>query len=103
MALHPVYRHWTSHMRALGVIDGDFIPAALTGHIPPEFGELNELRILNIRWQSLTGEIPPELGNLPKLESLHLSGNRFTGCIPLTLQHVESKDLAHTDLRYCKQ
>ena len=54
----------------------------LEGEIPPELGSLTNLEELNIFWNQLTGEIPPELGNLVNLEVLYLSGNRLSGQIP---------------------
>ncbi|MYC92802.1 MAG: hypothetical protein F4X15_15175, partial [Gemmatimonadetes bacterium] len=38
------------------------IPHGLTGQIPPELGNLDNLQELNLSWNNLTGPIPPELG-----------------------------------------
>ena len=44
----------------------------LNGQIPPELGNLTELVELNLFSNQLSGQIPPELGNLTKLEGLNL-------------------------------
>ncbi len=44
----------------------------LTGEIPPELGNLVNLRGLDLKDNQLTGEIPPELGNLVNLVLLYL-------------------------------
>ena len=54
----------------------------LTGTIPPEIGNLVNLRELYLYNNQLTGEIPPEIGNLINLESLYLEKNGLTGTIP---------------------
>lgn len=47
----------------------------MTG-LPAEVGQLNRLRILDLSYNQLTG-LPYELGNLKKLEVLNLSGNNY--------------------------
>lgn len=54
----------------------------LKGSIPPELGNLSQLRSLLLTGNSLTGSIPPELARLTLLESLWLHGNHLTGPIP---------------------
>ena len=54
----------------------------LTGLIPPELGELANLRTLYLEGNNLTGPIPPTLGRLAKLDELRLSDNNLTGPIP---------------------
>ena len=56
--------------------------AGLTGRIPPELGDLSELRSLHLYGNDLSGEIPPELGRLTNLDTLDLGDNRLTGGIP---------------------
>ena len=61
----------------------------LTGEIPPELGNLANLRRLNLTLNNgLTGEIAPELGNLASLRRLDLSGNSLTGEIPPELSNL---------------
>jgi len=54
----------------------------LSGHIPPELGNLSSLRLLLLYGNQLTGPIPPELGNLSNLTELWLFENQLTGPIP---------------------
>ena len=56
-------------------------PGGLTGSIPPQFGELAGLRVLDLSGNELSGWIPWELGNLPFLQILNLSGNRLIGAL----------------------
>ena len=58
---------------------------ALAGEIPPESGNLSELRTLDLGGNELTGAIPPELGSLAKLNWLELGNNNLTGSIPSEL------------------
>ena len=44
----------------------------LSGEIPPELGDLANLKSLNLEYNELSGEIPPELGDLANLKSLWL-------------------------------
>ena len=60
----------------------------LTGEMPPELGNLGELKVLNLSKNNLYGEIPPELGNLRNLYSLALNDNNLKGAIPATLGHL---------------
>lgn len=80
----------------------DLIDAGLTGTLPPQLGQLSELRGLSVAnfWMEsgryngarfpngLTGPIPPELGNLSKLEYLHLTYNFLSGEIPPELGNL---------------
>ncbi|KAJ7528948.1 hypothetical protein O6H91_15G026400 [Diphasiastrum complanatum] len=57
----------------------------LTGPLPKELGNLENLQILNLQSCSFTGSIPAELGNLTQLNFLALNGNHFSGHIPSSL------------------
>lgn len=61
--------------------DGDG-PGALTGSIPPDFGRMLGLTVLDLSGNRLSGSIPRELGSLINLQALDLSGNRLSGFIP---------------------
>ena len=54
----------------------------LTGSIPPEIGNLTNLRYLYLDDNQLTGEIPPEIGNLTNLTGFYLQDNQLSGIIP---------------------
>ena len=65
----------------------------LSGEIPPELGNLANLRELHLSANRLTGEIPQELGNLPDLGVLGLSFNRLRGEVPSWLGKLPLKFL----------
>ena len=60
----------------------------LSGPIPPELGDLPNLRKMNLHENQLSGSIPPKLGNLSNLEWLNLSSNNLTGSIPPELGNL---------------
>ncbi|XP_065847836.1 receptor protein kinase CLAVATA1 [Euphorbia lathyris] len=71
------------------------------GGIPPEFGSLSLLEVLDMANCNLTGEIPPSLGQLTRLDSLFLQMNRLSGHIPSefsNLIRLKSLDLSINDL-----
>ncbi|XP_070662467.1 receptor-like protein EIX2 [Malus domestica] len=57
------------HLNYLDLSQNDFRGI----HIPEFFGQLKNLRYLNLSSASFGGEIPPHLGNLSHLNHLHLS------------------------------
>ena len=73
----------------------------LSGTIPPELGNLSNLKDLNLRSNNLFGTIPPELSKLSNLEQLNLGYNDFSGPIPPELgklHHLMELDLFNNDL-----
>jgi hypothetical protein len=62
----------------------------LTGEIPPELGNLTNLRHLYLYNNQLSGSIPSSLGNLSNLTALSLEFNQFTGGIPPELGNLEN-------------
>ncbi len=58
--------------------------------IPPELGELANLRVLDLAGIYAAGPLPPQLGKLDRLESLDLSNNGFTGAIPAEFGNLAS-------------
>ena len=57
----------------------------LTGEIPQQLGGLASLTHLDLGGNDLSGEIPPELGGLASLVWLYLDSNRLSGWIPAEL------------------
>lgn len=55
---------------------------SLSGKIPREFGELNQLQHLDMSYNGLTGTPPPELFSLPGLSYLNLASNMLSGSFP---------------------
>jgi len=66
----------------------DFSCNNFTGEIPPEIGNLNMIKVLNLSYNSLTGPIPPTFSNLKEIESLDLSNNKLDGEIPPLLTEL---------------
>ena len=54
----------------------------LAGTIPPEIGELSELKRLYLESNGVSERIPAEIGRLQHLETLFLANNEFSGTIP---------------------
>lgn len=61
----------------------------LTGIIPEEIGQFNDISALVLSGNFLTGSIPSSLGNLTSLnQSITLRNNRLTGSIPSSLGNL---------------
>ena len=56
----------------------------MTGEIPPEIGELTNLKTLGLSGNRLSGDLPSQLRNLSNLEHLSLSNNLISGIAPLS-------------------
>ena len=73
----------------------------LSGAIPPELGDLSNLRVLNLGVNELSGGIPPELANLTNLQWLDLELNELSGGIPpelAALTNLRELDLGSNEL-----
>ena len=66
----------------------------LSGPIPPELGNLANLKKLDLVGNALTGPIPPELGNLGIIRELDLSNNMLSGPIPPELGNLGTLPVA---------
>ena len=62
----------------------------VTGSIPPEIGELDQLQTLNFHWNNIEGSVPSALGNLKKLTYINLSYNNLKGTIPKEMGRLEN-------------
>jgi PKD repeat protein len=60
----------------------------LVGTIPPELGNLTNLKGLLLDKNHLSGSIPPELGNLVNVTQLWIDGNQLKGEIPTGLTNL---------------
>ena len=69
----------------------------LTGEIPPELGNLASLTWLGLSENDLSGRIPSELDGLTGLVSLYLSSNKLSGEIPAELGGLASLMWLHLD------
>lgn len=67
------------------VVEIELDNGGLTGSIPPEIGNLNNLTHLDLSSNGLEGNIPPELSILDNLLSLELDNNQLSGSIPSEL------------------
>ena len=72
--------------------------AGPVGEIPPEIGNLTNLRALSLSNNQLTGEIPSSIGNLTNLEILSLGNNELIGSIPSEIGNLTN--LYTLSLRY---
>lgn len=71
----------------------------LTGEIPADINSLEELAVLDLRWNSLTGGLE-NLKDLPKIRVLKLAANDFSGEIPVsigTLNAIQVLDLSENE------
>jgi len=66
----------------------------LSGTLPPELGDLEQLSILNLNWNELSGALPSELSSLQSLYLLDCSSNQLSGSLPSSLGSL-------TNLQYC--
>ncbi|GAY68105.1 hypothetical protein CUMW_261570 [Citrus unshiu] len=70
----------------------------LTGDIPSEIGDLQNIHGLNLSHNFLSGSIPESFSNLKMIESLDLSHNKLNGQIPPQLTELHS--LSTFDVSY---
>ena len=64
----------------------------LTGPLPSELANLNNLQQMRFYHSGLSGTIPPEFASMTQLKELNLENNAFAGAIPSSfLQGAEDK------------
>ncbi|KAG6545191.1 hypothetical protein Mapa_013303 [Marchantia paleacea] len=68
----------------------------LYGNIPPQFGNVSSLGVLDLSGNAFSGHIPSSLCNCSRLVNLNLSNNRLIGEIPSLFGNM--MDLASLDL-----
>lgn len=61
---------------------------SIPGTIPPEIGQLNQLEELSLAYNNLVGTIPSEIGDLKNLKKMRLHGNQLTGTIPVEIYNL---------------
>jgi len=57
----------------------------MTGTIPPQLGQLQNLTFLGLGYNDLTGTIPSTLGQLINAENFELNDNKLTGSVPVSI------------------
>ncbi len=62
----------------------------LQGTLPPEIGELEELRVLQLPANQLSGPFPTTLSNLDFLLNVELNNNDFSGPLPEVLEAIST-------------
>ena len=67
----------------------------LIGEIPGKLGSLSNLTSLALNWNKLAGNIPVELGKLANLEQLWLGFNLLDGTIPVELGHLSNLEVLY--------
>ena len=73
--------------RSLEVLD---LSANRLYGIPPELGQLNQIRVTDLSLNNLNGTIPPELGQLSNIRVIDLSLNNLIGVIPVELTQLSN-------------
>nr|WP_321227626.1 T9SS type A sorting domain-containing protein [uncultured Psychroserpens sp.] len=68
----------------------------LTGNLPTQIGDFDQLKAINLYSNMLTGDLPYTIYNLTNLSSLSLGNNEFTGTIPSEIGNLTN--LTYLDL-----
>jgi hypothetical protein len=85
-------------LRRLDLAGGIYPASRLAGTLPPELGNLTKLESLKIGPNFLSGSIPPELGGLFHLQTLEIGPNFLSGCVPEGLSRLW---VERTELERC--
>ena len=73
----------------------------LTGSLPAELGDLEQVQNLSFEHNHLSGPIPPEVGNLSQLFLFTANGNQLSGPIPAEMANLTRLgllDVGYNDL-----
>jgi len=62
----------------------------LAGQIPPEIGDIIDMKILKLENNYLSGPVPTAINNLTSLQTLELSKNKLDELPPLTLSQLDT-------------
>mmetsp|Transcript_10802 Transcript_10802/g.16432 ORF Transcript_10802/g.16432 Transcript_10802/m.16432 type:complete len:1122 (-) Transcript_10802:87-3452(-) len=68
----------------------NFDDNSLTGHIPPDIGNISNLQYIILSRNELTGPIPTSIGNLRHLKDFQVWQNKLTGPIPASLGNLNN-------------
>ncbi|TVZ58746.1 putative secreted protein (Por secretion system target) [Flavobacteriaceae bacterium MAR_2010_105] len=74
-----------NRVRALSLTENN-----LTGSLPPEIGDLENVEWFFFGRNSLTGEIPDQLWSLPNLEGIMLFYNQLTGTLTPAIENAKN-------------
>jgi hypothetical protein len=79
---------YTFH-RTIRLMTGiDLSSNSLSGEIPAELLNLQEIRFLNLSRNNLSGGIPNNIGNMKDMESLDISWKKLSGPIPSSISDL---------------
>ena len=73
----------------------------LTGTLPAELGDLEQVQTLSFEHNHISGPIPPEVGNLSQLFTFTANGNQLSGPIPAEMANLTRLgllDVGYNDL-----
>ena len=61
---------------------------AVSGTLPPQYGQLQTLLALWVSFNRITGSIPTSYGMLTKLQDIGVQDNNLTGAVPSDLANL---------------
>ncbi|RXH98219.1 hypothetical protein DVH24_010544 [Malus domestica] len=80
------------------VVDLNLRGNSFSGNIPPELGQLTNLKYLRLDSNDFGGELPSQIGNLNLLYSLTVSRNHLTGVSISNFTQIVYLDLSNNNL-----